>query len=234
MTPFTWCGTCGTSVMSIILMISRTLSTGTPYSSSPRAKVRYLPTRSAAVATTWLTTSISVLITLAPWCSVSGLPDLRRLLQRVIHQGHEPARVENQPDASIAENRAPRHTAHFREGMTEGLDDDFLLAQQLVDQQADPPAVVFDDDQRRLPRLGQRAFLTEQLAQVNHREQRLPHLDQPAAALQRVHLLRRRPERLAHAEGRQHEPLLADAEQQALEDCQRERQLDQERGALAE
>ena len=49
MTPLTWAGTCGTGVMSITLMISRTLRTGRPYSSLPREKVRYLPASAAAL-----------------------------------------------------------------------------------------------------------------------------------------------------------------------------------------
>ena len=40
-------GTCGTAVMSMILMVSRTFSTGTLYSSFPSANVRYFPTSSS-------------------------------------------------------------------------------------------------------------------------------------------------------------------------------------------
>src|SRR5947207_7732346 len=42
-TPLTYSGNCGTLVMSMTLMISRTLSTDTAYSSLSSAKVRYLP-----------------------------------------------------------------------------------------------------------------------------------------------------------------------------------------------
>src|SRR5215212_1323502 len=96
MTPRTWCGTCGTCVMSITLMISRTFNTGSPYSSRPIAKVRYFPPVAEAFVARCDAAAVCM--------SVSGLQSSLRL--RGCGEREEAAGVENQADAAITEDRA--------------------------------------------------------------------------------------------------------------------------------
>ena len=70
------------------------------------------------------------------------------------HQRHDAARVEDEPDAAVAENGAARHPRTWANASPERLDDDFLLAEQLIDQQRHRPSVVLDDDGRRFGRVG--------------------------------------------------------------------------------
>src|SRR6185295_4423318 len=104
-------------------MISRTLSTGSPYSSRPSMKVRYFVTASVV--------------------SMIDPPLRRRGRRHLPDEREQPAHVENQPDAAVAQDGATGDAADAAKHFPEALDDDFLLAEQVVDGERDGPPAVF-------------------------------------------------------------------------------------------
>src|SRR5581483_1707531 len=123
---------------SITLMISRTFSTGTPYSSSPSAKVRNFPPSITRV-----------------------LPCLRRRVRRGLrHQRQQAAGVEDQSDPAAAGD-----AAHGSEHLAEPLDDDLLLAEQFVDRQREAASVVVADDDRAVRDRAPRALHAEDVGE---------------------------------------------------------------------
>src|SRR5262245_62016013 len=139
MTPSTCSATCGTWVMSITLMISRTFITGRPYSSLPRLNVRYLPPcadpacAGVPVASRASVASMSVSFVVLSVPNPNGLRGGSRCV--LLDQRQQAAGVENQADAAITQNRAAGNAAHAAEHVAEVLDHHFLFADQLVDHQ---------------------------------------------------------------------------------------------------
>src|SRR5436190_1830589 len=121
MTPRTWAATCGTCVMSITLMISRTFSTGSPYSSCPSANARYLP---ASAETGGSSVPVGRRASVVSIDAYSFAPSGRRAEPVPIDQRHQSAGIENQSDSAVAENRAAGDAAHAAEHLPEPLDDD--------------------------------------------------------------------------------------------------------------
>src|SRR5581483_5251848 len=132
---------------SITLMISRTFSTGTPYSSSPSAKGRNFPPSITRV-----------------------LPCLRRRVRRGLrHQRQQAAGVEDQSDPAVAEDGAAGDAAHGSEHLAEPLDDDLLLAEQFVDRQREAASVVVADDDRAVRDRAPRALHAEDVGEPQQR-----------------------------------------------------------------
>src|SRR5687768_3507298 len=97
--------------------------------------------------------------------SVLVMPSSRGVVRRALaDQPGEAAGIENQPDAAVAQDGAAGDAANALEGAAERLDDDFLLADQLVDDERGRPAVVLEHDDRRVGHVALRAGDPEQVA----------------------------------------------------------------------
>ncbi len=83
-------------------------------------------------------------------------------------RGGHAGQVENQRHRSIAENRGP-DTIDVSVVRFERLDDHLLLAEQIVDEQADALAIAFDDHDEALMQLVRLRLDAEHLVQADHR-----------------------------------------------------------------
>ena len=159
----------------------------------------------------------------------------RRLVGRGL--AHQPARPPasrispTRPSPRMAPPATPRTLCEL---LAERLDHDFLLAEQLVDDERDRPAVVVDR-RRRCPPWSRaaRPAMSNSSPRWSIGISRSRTCTMHGWPWTRVHLVGRRPQRLADGEGRHHEALVADREQHAVDDGQRQRQPDRERRALA-
>src|SRR5690606_3929260 len=134
--------------------ISCTCRMSTPYSSSPSTKVRNspLPTPAAAsgvVGASWTVWSDADMGWSLGWGACVGGSGGRRHRRRL----GEPARVDDQRHAAVAEDGGAGHAGDALVVGLEVLDHDLLLAEQLVDLQRQTPAVGLDhhrDARRRV------------------------------------------------------------------------------------
>src|SRR5215471_4538019 len=192
MTPRTWLGICGTCVMSIALMISRTFSTGRPYSSTPSANVRYFPPPSAwrrPVSVAFAVVLLSLVCMCAPRRPSGGGSDRVRFSA----QREQPAGIEDEPDAAVSQDCPARDAAHVPERVAERLDHDFVLADQLVDDERERTIRVLDDHHRGVDDLPACAVDPERLPHMEQRNQLLADAHHALAPLQRVQLVGQRP-----------------------------------------
>src|SRR6185312_6406706 len=190
-TPSTCAGACGIFVTADQPRISCTRRMSTPYVSSPSTKVSTCRVAEAAaspndgavgggVAAVIVGSSSSDAWVLLPACSCCrtkrGEPD-------------EPWQVQNQRDRSISEDRRARDALDVSVVGLERLDDDLLLAEQIVDEQADAPALAFDDDDQTLVQLARARLDSEDLVQPDDWQILTPERKELAAAAEAVHLL---------------------------------------------
>ncbi len=163
-TPRDVAGTCGTAVMSIILMISRTLSTGRPYSSSASAKVRYLPasaprSRSRSVLSQRSFVSSSVV-------PVSARPTYAAPSRRAPSASNPHAHRESGRCGRRRESRRRRRRARSANASPSDLMTTSCLPSSCVDDQRRRGAsVVFDHDHGRLARVRHGFGDAEELAE---------------------------------------------------------------------
>src|SRR3954470_7970093 len=85
----------------------------------------------------------------------------------------ERRRVDDERDALIAELRGAREAAHALERRAERLDDDVLLAHEVVDDEPEPARTDARDDRIGARALGAIAHV-EALSQVAERQRRAP------------------------------------------------------------
>src|SRR5437867_11382120 len=141
-------------------MISRTFRISIPYSSLPKAKVRYFPPLLWAALPTGVAVDVLIAVPLSAeweWGEVWSFP------RGQVDQTWD---IEDQADVSVTEDRAAADAADVADAVTQRFDDDLLLTEQLIDQQAAAAVVIGDDHHQRLGRvLGDRLDI-EQLVQA--------------------------------------------------------------------
>src|SRR4051812_6803523 len=121
----------------------------TPYSSPPRTKVRNCsaPDDGSLVATWFM---------LVRPCSCSGPAD-------------DAGQIQNERHRSVTEDRRAGHTIDVAVVRFEALDHDLLLAEEVVDEEADAAPVALDDHDEALVQVMRTRLHAEDLVQANHR-----------------------------------------------------------------
>jgi hypothetical protein len=141
--------------------------------------------------------------------------------------------VEDQTDAAIAEHGAARERGVLLQGAAETLDDDFLFADKFVHHQAARLIARFHDDHDGVGGIGDFGGLIEILVQPQQRTEPAADVHHFAALVHGGDHLGPGAERFAHRQGRDDVTLFADADDHAVNDGERERQIDGEGRALA-
>src|SRR5215471_15737479 len=77
--------------------------------------------------------------------------------------------IENECHRSVTENRGAGHTVDVPVVRFEALDDDLLLAEEVVDEEADAAAVAFDDHDEALVQVVRARLDAEDLVQADDR-----------------------------------------------------------------
>src|SRR5690349_14330824 len=77
--------------------------------------------------------------------------------------------IQNERHRSITEDRRARHTVDVSVVRFEALDDDLLLAEEVIDEEADAAAVAFDDHDEALVQVVRARLDAEDLVQADHR-----------------------------------------------------------------
>src|SRR4051812_34755800 len=112
----------------------------TPYSSPPSTKVRNCSAPwDGSVVATWFMWQ-------QPWDSLVRPYSSARAAD-------DAGQVENECHRSVAEDRGAGHTVDMSVVGFEALDHDLLLAEQVVDEEADAASVALDDDDEALVQL---------------------------------------------------------------------------------
>ena len=139
--------------------------------------------------------------------------------------------VEDQCDLAVAENRRAGHAAQAAKHAAQWLDHGLVLAEQRIDHHAEAAAARPDDDHAAA--FGLARFERVQIAQAHHRQHLAAQFDHAAAV--RIEFARGRPvlDHLDHRIEREDELGSAHADQEAVDDGQRERQADLDARALA-
>src|SRR6185436_6375863 len=121
----------------------------TPYSSPPKTNVRNCSAPDdGSVVATWF-------MLVRPYsCSCPA---------------DDSGQIENHCHRSIAEDRGAGHTVDVSVVGFEALDDDLLLPEEVVDEEADAAAVAFDDHDEALVQLVRPRLHAEDLVQADYR-----------------------------------------------------------------
>src|SRR5690606_21897997 len=151
----------------------------TPYSSSPRTKVRNSPVSASPLVEAWeswragwdMARSLGKSVR-KEGCGASGRGRERHGLGKA-------AGVDDQRDAAVAEDGGAGHAGDALVVAFEVLDHDLLLAEQFVDLQRKPAAIGLDhhgDARRRIPGLAARRWRQAVLpGQVDQRQVIVAH-----------------------------------------------------------
>src|SRR2546423_14657909 len=91
--------------------------------------------------------------------------------------------VEDQADAAIAQNGGSSKERIALETVTESLDDNFLLAEEFVNQHATFGAVGFDDDHDGLRGIGLIGLDSQKFVEAQKRDQASANIDDFAFAV---------------------------------------------------
>src|SRR5579862_7190081 len=137
-------------------------------------------------------------------------------------------KVQNERDGAVAENRGARDAIDLSIIGLERFDDDLLLAEQLIDEQAETAALALDDDDESLVQLACARLDAEEFVQANDGQVAAAEREHFTAAAEPIHLRALQLQRLDDR-GEGHDVgLAADRHRLAIDDGERQRQGDHE------
>src|ERR1700686_3243547 len=148
-------------------------------------------------------------------------------------RANEARDIDDQSHLSVAQDGRAGDSRYGLEIGFQALDDDLLLREQIIDENAHAPAVRFDDDQETLlgaPAIGLHAELVTEL---EDRQIFIAQTKDLGASRHSVDQLFRDLNRLDDGQQRNDVDLFTDPHQLSVEDGERERQPDANRAAVA-
>src|SRR5699024_9145899 len=70
----------------------------------------------------------------------------------LLGDAHQPRDIQDQGDRTTTQNGGARNALHFPVVFLQRLDDDLLLPEQVIDDDADPAVITLDDDNQAFAR----------------------------------------------------------------------------------
>src|SRR5262245_20803991 len=132
--------------------------------------------------------------------------------------------IENQCDRAVAEDRGPGNALDAAEIGFERFDDDLLLTEQIVDEQADAAALAFDDHDQALVQLARPRLHAEHFVQAHDRHVAVAEPENFLVAGDAIDAARLQLQRFDDRDQRHDVGLGADRHGLAVDDRERQRQ----------
>src|SRR3989344_1385562 len=231
-TPCTCGGACGMRVTWVQPRISWTLRMSRPYSSPARRKVRYWPAPATCGAGEAGDSSREAVLITAPCqrlcCEMLTLMqpfDFGRVyfFPGELYQAWD---IENQRHCAVTQNRGAGKAVDTAEIGFDALDDDLLLAEQLIYEQPGLHALALHDDQQAFKQVPGAGLGIEYLIEAQYRQVILAQANDLRLAGHDADHVFAYLDGLDDGNKRNDVVLVADAHGLAVEDRERERQAD--------
>ena len=194
------------------------------------------PSTPTATITTPASASVANSLAFTEMLKLFMLPPIPSRLGRPAQRGcaDQSGYIENQRDRAVAEDRGPRDAVDATEIRFQRLDDHLLLAEQVVDEQADAAAVAFHDHDQAFVQLGRLRAHAEHLVQAHDRHVAVAEREHFLLAGNAIDAAGLELQRFDDRDQRHDVGLAADRHRLAVDDRERQRQRDDEARAPAE